>query len=207
MANRSLVFGLITVQFLLIAFTLYKVMGGQPSSSASSAETASLPAALGNGEGSLRIAYINNDSLIAGYLYQQELRASLERQAKAFESDLQRKSKVFEENYAILEQQAANLTDAQLQMAQAELMQKQQELIQYRDEKAQQLAEEEARLTQELKKDLDAVVTQLREDQNIDFVFSLDPSSILMYANSAFDITPLVLEKLNAGHEARQQSR
>lgn len=209
MNKPSLLYGLITIQFLLIAFLMFKVLSGEESStpsSSSSTTNSTSPSVARSGEG-IRIAYINNDSLIAGYQYQQELRASLEKQAKTFEADLQRKSKVFEENYAILEQQAPNLSQQELQMAQADLMQKQQELIQYRDEMAQKLAEEEARLTQDLKGDLDAVVNLLREEEDLDFIFTLDPSSVLLYASSSYDITSMVIERLNASHAARQQTK
>jgi outer membrane protein len=188
---------------------MFKVLSGEESSTpsiSSSTTNSTSPSIARSGEG-IRIAYINNDSLIAGYQYQQELRASLEKQAKTFEADLQRKSKVFEENYAILEQQAPNLSQQELQMAQADLMQKQQELIQYRDEMAQKLAEEEARLTQDLKGDLDAVVNLLREEEDLDFIFTLDPSSVLLYASSSYDITSMVIERLNASHAARQQTK
>lgn len=209
MPAKNVLYGLVFLQFLLIAYLFYNQFSNKPAlvkaENTSTAKAAQLPTNLP--EGTLKLAYINNDSLIAGYAYQQELREGLEKQARALEADLQRKTKVFEENYAVLEQQAPNLSDAELQMAQAELMQKQQELIQYRDERAQELAGEEARLTQELKKDLDAVVEKLRLEEDIDFIFALDPSSILLYANSAYDITPQVIERLNASHAARQQGK
>lgn len=209
MQNRSLIFGLITVQFLLIAFLLYKVLGSSATDSIQPTppETpipVNVPVADGSG---LKVAVINNDSLVAGYDYQQELRESLEKQARALEADLQRKSRVFEENYALLEQEAPNLSPEELQYAQADLMQKQQELVQYRDEKAQELAEEEARLTNELMKDLNGVLKTLKDEENIDLIFTLSPASPLLFADDQFDITPTVIQRLNEGYAARQQAK
>jgi outer membrane protein len=209
MQNRNLIFGLIAVQFLLIAFLLFKVLGNSATDAIepTTPETP-IPVNVPTSEGSgLRVAFINNDSLIAGYDYQQELRESLEKQARVLEADLQRKSRVFEENYTLLEQEAPNMSQEELQYAQADLMQKQQELVQYRDEKAQELAEEEARLTNELMKDLNGVLKNLKEEENIDLIFTLSPASSLLFADERFDITPTVIQRLNEGYAARQQAK
>ena len=153
----------------------------------------------------LRVAYINNDTLIAGYAYQQELRESLENQARLLDADLQKRTKVFEENYTLLEQEAPNMGPEELQYAQADLMQRQQELIQYRDARAQELAEEEARLTNELLDDLNAVLKELKKEQGIDFIFSLSPTSSLLMANDRYDMTQQVVSRLNENYAARKE--
>ena len=157
MQQRALIFSLLGIQTILIVFLLFKVMGTSDEQNLD-AETLGSTAIEEDSTASpaLRVAYINNDTLIAGYAYQQELRESLENQARLLDADLQKRTKVFEENYTLLEQEAPNMSPEELQYAQADLMQRQQELIQYRDARAQELAEEEARLTNELLDDLNA---------------------------------------------------
>jgi outer membrane protein len=206
MQQRALIFSLLGIQTILIVFLLFKVMGTSDEQNLD-AETLSSTAVEEDSTAStaLRVAYINNDTLIAGYAYQQELRESLENQARLLDADLQKRTKVFEENYTLLEQEAPNMSPEELQYAQADLMQRQQELIQYRDARAQELAEEEARLTNELLDDLNAVLKELKKEQGIDFIFSLSPTSSLLMANDRYDMTQQVVSRLNENYAARKE--
>lgn len=158
-------------------------------------------------EGGYRLAYINTDSLVAKYEYHKGLKEQLEKKAQRLESDLARRSQTFQENYQVLESQAANLNQQQLQAAQADLMQKQQELMQYRDQQVQLLAEEEQKLTKLMKDDMDVILQRIREEQGIDFIFSLDPSGVLLYANEAHDITNEVVKRLNEEYAKRNEKK
>lgn len=206
MQQRALIFSLLGIQTILIVFLLFKVMGTSDQQNLD-AETPGSTAVEEDSTAStaLRVAYINNDTLIAGYAYQQELRESLENQARLLDADLQKRTKVFEENYTLLEQEAPNMSPEELQYAQADLMQRQQELIQYRDARAQELAEEEARLTNELLDDLNAVLKELKKEQGIDFIFSLSPTSSLLMANDRYDMTQQVVSRLNENYAARKE--
>ena len=206
MQQRALIFSLLGIQTILIVFLLFKVMGTSDQKNLD-AETPGSTAIEEDSTASiaLRVAYINNDTLIAGYAYQQELRESLENQARLLDADLQKRTKVFEENYTLLEQEAPNMSPEELQYAQADLMQRQQELIQYRDARAQELAEEEARLTNELLDDLNAVLKELKKEQGIDFIFSLSPRSSLLMANDRYDMTQQVVSRLNENYAARKE--
>ncbi len=148
-----------------------------------------------------RLAYVNSDSLVKGYMQHKGMQEKLEKKAMGLEKELERRTRIFQENYAILEKEAPNLSEAQLQSAQADLMQKQQELIQYRDSKAQELAQEEAELVQVLQSELDSVLTEVRDELKLDYVFSLNPSGALLKAAPAHDITNLVLDRLNNLHK------
>lgn len=206
MQQRTLILSLLGIQSILIVFLLYKVLGTSEQQNLD----AEIPsAAVGEGDSTtsaeLRVAYINNDTLIAGYDYQKELRESLENQARLLDADLQKRTKIFEENYTLLEQEAPNMSPEELQYAQADLMQRQQELVQYRDAGAQELAQEEARLTNELLDDLNAVLKELKKEQGIDFIFSLSPTSSLLMANEQFDMTELVVRRLNDNYAARKE--
>ena len=206
MQQRTLIFSLLGIQTILIVFLLFKVMGTSDEQNLD-AEMPNRTAVEEDSTAStaLQVAYINNDTLIAGYAYQQELRESLENQARLLDADLQKRTKVFEENYTLLEQEAPNMSPEELQYAQADLMQRQQELIQYRDARAQELAKEEARLTNELLEDLNAVLKELKKEQGIDFIFSLSPTSSLLMANDRYDMTQQVVSRLNENYAARKE--
>lgn len=186
---------------IAVIFLLYREFSPHPSSEQSPSTLAPAKA-----EGSLRLAYINIDSLVEHYNYHRELKEKLEQRVKRVEADLQQKSEVFQENITLLEREAPNMSDEQLQQAQMELQQTQQQLLQYRDQLTNELAVEEQELTQLLKADMDSILTALKTEQDYDFIFSFDPASSVLSANEAFNITKLVTERLNQAHQAKQKS-
>ncbi|MDZ7848904.1 MAG: OmpH family outer membrane protein [Owenweeksia sp.] len=194
------------VLIIAVAFLFWKNYGATPSSGTSSEQSAdaSLDAPETNG---LRIAYVNTDSLIEKYDYHRELRQKLEVRAKALEQDLARKSKVFQENVNMLQQQADQMSEEQLQAAQLDLQQSQQRLVTYRDEKAEELASEEQELTRLIQEDLDDILGNLRQEHNIDFIMSYDPASDLLVANDEYDITKMVAERLNEKHANKKMKK
>jgi Skp family chaperone for outer membrane proteins len=151
-----------------------------------------------------RIAYVNSDSLAKNYDYREELKVQLETKAKKMEADLAFRSNGFQESLAILQQQAANLTQQQLQEADFELQQKRQELQEYAESKQRELALEERKLDSLLMVDMDLVLEEVKQEFELDYVFSYSRQSSLLTADDAFDITPLVVERLNAMHQKKK---
>tara|TARA_R110001592_G_scaffold69489_5_gene213296 strand:+ start:19290 stop:19895 length:606 start_codon:yes stop_codon:yes gene_type:complete len=187
---------------LALIGVIYLLVQNNSSTSASSeSQIKEMPT---KGAGELRLAYVNTDSLVAKYNYHQDLKVKLEGRAKNIEADLQSKSRAFQENVSILEQQAANLSPQQIQQAQAELQQKQQELMLYRDEQSQALAMEEQELTLLLKADMDLLLDSLKVEMGYDFIFSFDPTSSVLAANPAWDITDIVVEGLNKSYATKK---
>ena len=152
-----------------------------------------------------RIAYINTDSLVKDYEYHKELRAELEEKAKRLESDLSSKSKVFEENLSILQQQAESMSQEELQSHQMDLERTREGLLRYRDEQANQLALQERELNQRIKDDMESVLNDIKEEYNLDFVLSFDPNSILLNANEDYNITALVVDRLNKKYHSKKE--
>jgi outer membrane protein len=187
---------------LALIGVIYLLVQGSGNASTSGGSQAKEVAA--NSAGGLSLAFINTDSLVSKYEYHQELKAKLEGRAQNIEADLANKSRTFQENITILEQQAANMTPQQIQQAQAELQQKQQELMMYRDEQSQGLAREEQELTLLLKDDMDNLLDSLKVEMGYDFIFSYDPTSSVLAANPEWDITDIVVEGLNKAYAAKK---
>ncbi len=145
----------------------------------------------------VRMAYINYDTLVARYSYQQELKTQLELKAKELEADLAQRSKVFQENVSLLQEKAASLSPERLQQEQAELQQVQQRLMMYQQQKQQELAQEEQKLVDMLRKDMDDELEKIKADYNLDFIFSFDKTSDVLAVDSTYEITDLVIKRLN----------
>ncbi len=152
----------------------------------------------------LKVAYVNIDTLVSGYEYHKGLRAQLETQLKALETELGRKGQVLQENYQVLEQQASRLSEAELRQAQQELMIKQQQAMEYRDAQTQKLAAEEEKLTALLKDDMKAVIDSMRVAKKLDFILSYGEGGPILSAEPGLDITQEVLDQLNAANKARR---
>ncbi len=154
-----------------------------------------------------KIAYVNTDTLVKKYEYQQELSKTFEAKAKGVEAELARRSKAFEDNYRVLVEQSKTLSPERLQSAQAELQQMEQQIMQYRDQQTAQLQQEEAQLTQLIMDDVRVVLKEVKAELNVDYILSKGPGSNVMAANEDFDITPMVLERLNRMYAEKQQAQ
>jgi len=153
----------------------------------------------------IRVAYINTDSLAEKYNLHSDLKSKLEEKAKILEADLSEKSKVFDENIAILQQQAANMSQERLQQAQQDLERKRQELLMYRDQKTQELAMQEQELNKMIMDDLDTVLAKIKSENELDFIFSHEPGGLLLSANEDYDITKMVVDRLNKRYAKEQE--
>lgn len=149
----------------------------------------------------LRIMHVRLDTLLSKYEGHKADVARLESKARSIDADLARKAKVFEENYRVLEEEARNLSQDQLRMAQADLMQKEEEILRYREMKKQELLMEETQITGKFRKLLDDVIQEIKDEFEVDYIMLYDLQSPILHANPSFDITDIVLEKLNSKTE------
>jgi outer membrane protein len=184
------------VLLVAVIFLFYKVYatpgGGKPSSEKEI--SANLNAQEFDG---VKIAYINTDSLVEKYDYHKELRSKLEAKAKTLEADIAQKLEVFEESVRLLQEKAGTMNEAQLQQNQADLGQTQQRLYSYRDQKAAELAQEEQELNLLIRDDMKKVMDEFKEKYGLDYILSFDPNSIVLTANDQYDITDIVVTRLN----------
>ena len=148
----------------------------------------------------VRVAYINTDSLVRKYDLHKELQEKLASRARILEQDMASKAQVFQENVELLQKQAANMSEAELQAAQMDLQQTQQQLMAYRDEKGAELAKEQRSLDSLIMDDLKDIVENVKDEFGLDYILSYDPNSILLAANENYNITAVVVERLNKKH-------
>jgi outer membrane protein len=198
--------GLSVVLFVLIGILFSKVSRlekGTPTKEQAATFTESLPDALREPGSGLKIAFIELDSLVANYNLHKDLRKKLENKFKQAEGEFQNRVKSFEKDYKYLEQEAPRMSEEQLQRAQMDLARLEQSIMKMREEKMQELAEEEDRLNKKLKDDVDEVVGAMKRELGLDYIFLKEPSGVLIQANEAFDITKIVLERLNENYASK----
>ncbi len=196
------------ILLVAVAYLFIHEFSSKGTAGSSKAKGEQLTEALGDDEfAGAKVAYINSDSLVKNYELHKELKTQLEEKAKKVEADLANKSRVFQENVSVLQQQAGNLSPEELQAAQLDLQQTQQQLQMYADNKTRQLAKEERKLDSLLMVDMNDVLANIREEYGLDYVFSYSRQSSLLSVNDAFNITNLVVERLNESNRKKKEEK
>jgi Skp family chaperone for outer membrane proteins len=113
---------------------------------------------------------------------------------------LESRQQGFQESYSLFQQMAPSMSEAELARNQEDLMGLQQQLVGLQQELEQDLMEKEGELLMKLKTEIDSVLVITKDEIGLDFVFTYQPGSPLLYANESFDITKGVVQKLNSWH-------
>ncbi len=150
-----------------------------------------------NTDTSLRIAYINTDTLDAKYLYSLEIVETLKDEMDKKQRRLERKATKSQQEFDMLQQQARTMTPSQLQQAQQRAMQLEQEIQVLQQEMATEFAEQQNDLQIKLINKLDVFLTKYNENAGYDFIMKKHSGSELLIANKNNDVTNEVLELLN----------
>jgi outer membrane protein len=150
-----------------------------------------------NSDTSLRIAYINTDTLDSKYLYSLEIIETLKDEMDKKQRRLERKATKSQQEFDLLQQQARTMTPSQLQQAQQRAMQLEQEIQVLQQEMATEFAEQQNDLQIKLINKLDAFLSNYNKSAGYDFIMKKHSGSELLIANENNDITNEVLQLLN----------
>lgn len=151
---------------------------------------------------SLKIAYINTDTLWANYELVKVLREELEDKQGQFKRQLEGKVKALESKYLKLREDAPMLTQADGEKRQMALMQEEEGIGQMQEDLALKLAEEEDNMKRKIKANLDRQLEKIKAEQELDLVLDYSTTSSLLLADSTMSITTDVVDQLNAEYKA-----
>jgi len=108
-----------------------------------------------------------------------------------------------QQQYADVQKQLATMTDDQKQLKQKELIDKEQQIYAFQNQKFQQpngeIYKKQETIFDPVKKKIYAAIEQVAKDEGMHFVFDKSGDILLLYADSAFDITFKVLDSLKRG--------
>lgn len=162
---------------------------------------ASVPSAAApdTGATSLRIAFVNIDSLELHYSYFQVKKEELDKKQQAIQNDLAGRAKALQNEVADLQKKAPTLTQSQGEAAQKSIMQQQQALQQREQNLRQQFMEEQQQFNDDLHKRLDAFLQKYNQDKHYTYILSYSEGvSDILYKDASQDITGDVIRGLNA---------
>lgn len=162
---------------------------------------------LADATGSMKIVFVNADSIITQYNYYKKLRSNMEAKAKRSERELETEGRKLEQEYADAQKKAANMSQEQLAFTEQTLMKKQQNLMMLRESLAQELAEEEAKLDKQLRDKVQSYFKRLSKLEGYDYVMSYHNGSNVIYGAKQHDITSRVVADLNAEYAKEQRKK
>lgn len=151
------------------------------------------------GVGGLNIVFVKVDSLQAGYTLVADELSRLE--ANYTEAEKNHKSRVAEFQQEV--QQVQNqvqqglLAPNKIQAEQQRMARKEQEIVQQRDLALASIQEDQLRIQQQFNDRVKEVLEALQAENQYDYILNQGQNSAVLITNDAYDITPLVLERLN----------
>jgi outer membrane protein len=196
MKNLSLALSALALVGVIVLFGM-QMSGGKGSSSKSSTTTSKT-------DGSVRIAYVDIDSLEANYTYlkakkeefmqrQQSMNAELERSMRQFETDkdnFQRKV------------QAGTISQAEGEATMKRLGQMEQSLYARKESMAQTLIKEQDEFNKNLQIKLQEFLENYNKEKGYDYILSYSQNGSILYKNTALNVTQDIIEGMNAGTAA-----
>ena len=191
MKNLSLIMNAVLAVAVIVLFYLHF------SSTKPSAATSSEPASLGDS----KIAYIRSDSVLKNYDYLKAQREALEAKTKKMDQDYRNRAIGLQNEIAAYQRNVSSMTLGQVRATEEDLNKKQQNLQMYQQSLSQQLMEEESKLNKELYDRITVFLKKYGVDKGLQIVLKLDPTSDVLYAIDAMDISKEVTEGLNSEYK------
>lgn len=150
-------------------------------------------------EGSVTVAYVNSDSILANYSLVKDMRAELEKNSAKLEAELKNKQTAYEKDAAYFQDQVnkRTISEASAQEIYGSLMAEQQKLYELREKYSADLAKQEFDMNTLLLDSLNNFLKRYNTKMNFDYIFSYARGGNILTANDSLDITNEVLRLLN----------
>ncbi|MCX6247686.1 MAG: OmpH family outer membrane protein [Bacteroidetes bacterium] len=163
-------------------------------------------AALSKSSGkSVRVVFVNIDSLNNQYTFVKKLKTDLEATGKRFETEILSEQAAFEkEATAFQKQVAANAIPEDKAKIQYEaLMQRQQALVEKKDRYTQQVAEKEQAMHVTLLDTVTNFLKRYNRNYKFDYILGLASAGQILLASDTLDITKDVVKELNKEYQEK----
>ena len=150
------------------------------------------------------IAYINIDSVIFKFDMFHDKREDLLSKQKNAEAELNSKGTQYEKGARDYQDKVSKglvtrATAAEMEQA---LMQQQQELVTLRDKLQSNLMEEEQVMNRQIIEYITKFLEENKSEYNYQYIFGKSFGSVMLYSDSALDITQKVLDAINKKYQA-----
>lgn len=153
----------------------------------------------------IRMAYVRADSLQTQYKLFKELSEELKGEEEKIMKDLERKQRDLQIEMNLYQQEAPKMSPQQRQSSEADLMRVEQQYRMYEQQVREGLMAKQMELQENMKSDMDSVLVKMKDELSLDFIMLYDQSSALIYVNEAYNITDVVVGKLNENYDKKKK--
>jgi outer membrane protein len=150
-----------------------------------------------------RIAYFEMDSLEAHYTYFKDAETQAKTKETAMNSELGAMEKGYQKKIAEWQQKGTTMTQAESQQAQQEYATMQQNFQARKQALQEELAKHNGEIMTDIKKRIEAFLKDYNKQRSYSFIFAYDPTSIIYYKDSTYNITSDVISGLNAAYKKK----
>jgi outer membrane protein len=154
--------------------------------------------------GELKVAFINSDSVLKHYAYLETNKKVLEEKTKKLEQEYRNRAIGLQNEITSYQRNVSSMTMGQVKAVEEDLGKKQQNLQLYQQSLGQQLAEEEGKLNKELYDRITAFCKKYGTENGYQIVLKFDPSSDVLFAGEALNISDAVTKGLNEEYAAQK---
>lgn len=153
------------------------------------------------------IAFVNIDTIVYNFKMFEDRRADLiDKQQKA-EAELNTRGNQYERGVRDFQEKVSKglVTRAAAAEMEQALIRQQQDLVNLRDKLQADLVEEDQVMNRQILEYITTFLEQNKAEYNYEYIFGKSFGSVLLYGNSANDITKKVLDALNAKYQAEKK--
>lgn len=153
------------------------------------------------------IAYVNIDSIIINFDMFSDRREELMSKQQSAEAELTSKGTKYEKGARDYQEKVTKglVTRATAAQMEQSLLQQQQELMSLRDQLQADLMEEEQVMNRQILEYITNFLGENREKYNFQYVLGKSFGGIILYSDSALDITDTVLEAINKKYQEEKK--
>lgn len=156
----------------------------------------------------LRVAFVNIDSLLAGYDMYVDKRDEFIEDQSSSQAELQSRSQELQREFNELKEKLNKglITRAKARMMQQNLGQKEQKLYQLRQNMSSELAEKEQVIYRQVLNNIMDYLDDYADEKGYHYILSYSFGGPLLYKSDQFDITENVLSGLNNAYAQNQEA-
>jgi outer membrane protein len=153
------------------------------------------------------IAYVNIDTVVFKFSMYADRRAELLEKQKKAEAELNSKGGSYEKGVKDYQDKVNKglITRATAAQIEQSLYNQQQELVNLRDKLQSDLVEEDQVMNRQILEYITTYLDEHKAEYNYQYIFGKSFGSVVLYGNSAYDITQKVLDGLNLKYKAEKK--
>jgi outer membrane protein len=150
-----------------------------------------------------KIGYVDSQIILTQLPEAIKAQSDLDALTNTWSNQVDSMKLALQQQYADVQKQLATMTDEQKQLKQKELIEKEQQIYQFQNQKFGQpngeIYQKQETIFAPVKAKIYAAIEQVAKEEGMQFIFDKSGDILLLYADSAFDITFKVLDSLKRG--------